>query len=459
MSVSQQPSHSKDLPASENISIPLNFIIFFSVLNGTMFPVAVPDISAEFAILPSEVSWVMTGYILVFAVGSLIYGKLADIYPVKNLITTGLLLLNGGSIAGVLSIWYPVLIAARVLQAAGGAAIPALAMIVVTRYCLPDNRGRVLGFIASTVALAAGLGPIIGGFISGMFHWRYLFIAPLATMIAIPHMRRVLPDETKRNNYFDLKGAVLISGGASSLLVFVTQGNLWMMTAGLLLIIWFTLHIRRVKTPFIHPSVFRNQSFRSAVLVTFLSIGMVFGMMFMIPLMLRHLNDLSANYIGLTMFPGAMSAVLMGFIGGSLSDSKGSVFVVYLGQGFLIGGFFLLSTFAGQTPLIIALSLVVCYSGFAFLQSSLPHTVSMVLSEEHIGIGMGIYNLLFFISGAFSSAIIGRVLDMETMSFCLNPLTESVTGWIYSNILVLMAAVVIVAGIIFHRKLGRKLRN
>ena len=74
----------------------ISFIIFFSVLNGMMFQVAIPDIAAEFALLPSEVSWVMTGYILVFAVGALMYGKLADIYPVKRLITIGLTLMNAG---------------------------------------------------------------------------------------------------------------------------------------------------------------------------------------------------------------------------------------------------------------------------------------------------------------------------------------------------------------------------
>jgi DHA2 family metal-tetracycline-proton antiporter-like MFS transporter len=165
------------------IIIPLCFIIFLSVLNGTMFQVAIPDISHEFNLLPSEVSWVMTGYILIFAVGALIYGKLADIYPEKTLITWGLLLMNAGSLAGLFAKWYPVLIAARLLQAGGGAAVPALAMIVVTRYFEHTQRGRVLGIIASTVALAAGLGPVAGGFIAGTFHWKYLFILSLATRV------------------------------------------------------------------------------------------------------------------------------------------------------------------------------------------------------------------------------------------------------------------------------------
>ncbi len=440
----------EQLNTVHKITFPLSFIIFFSVLNGTMFQVAIPDISSEYMLLPSEVSWVMTGYILVFAIGALIYGKLADIFPVKTLITIGLLVMNLGSLAGLFTTWYPMLIAARLLQAAGGAAIPALAMIVVTRYSEPSMRGKVLGIIASTVALAAGLGPILGGFISGTFHWRFLFLTSLATIPAIPFLRNVLPYERPLRNLFDYTGASLIAGGASFLLVFVTQGNWWCLPLGILMISWFAVHIQRSKSPFINPALFAMRLYRNTIATTFLSIGTVFGMLFMVPIMLRDLNGLSANLIGLTMFPGAICAVIMGMIGGRLSDSKGSKFVVYIGSAFLISGFLLLSTLAGHPPLTIALSLILCYTGFAFLQSSLPHTVSILLPKEQTGIGMGIYNLLFFISGAFSTAGIGRLLDMKHAGFSLNPMVSDKTTWIYSNIFILLAIVVTLASVLFY---------
>ena len=431
------------------IIIPLCFIIFLSVLNGTMFQVAIPDISHEFNLLPSEVSWVMTGYILIFAVGALIYGKLADIYPEKTLITWGLLLMNAGSLAGLFAKWYPVLIAARLLQAGGGAAIPALAMIVVTRYFEHTQRGRVLGIIASTVALAAGLGPVAGGFIAGTFHWKYLFILSLATVFAIPFLRMSLPDEAKKKDGFDLRGAMLISGAMFSFLLSVTQGSLWFFPPGAVMLVWFFLHIRRVEAPFVNFSLFLNRPYRNTVIATFLSIGTVFGMMFMVPIMLRELNTLDSGRIGLTMFPGAMSAVVMGVIGGRISDWKGSAFVVYTGAAFLISGFLLLSTFAGRAPWVITLNLVVCYTGFAFLQSSLPHTVSIVLSKEHTGIGMGIYNLVFFISGAFTTAGIGRLLDLKTADICLNPFNPYSACWLYSNIYIMLASAVFAAAVLF----------
>ncbi len=443
-------SRSGETLVQRKIPIPLSFIIFFSVLNGMMFQIAVPDISAEYSLLPSEVSWVMTAYILVFALGSLVYGKLADIYSSKNLISIGLLLMNAGSLIGLFSMWYPMLIVARFMQAAGGAAIPALSMTIVTRYFPPDHRGRIFGIIASTVAFAAGVGPILGGFVSGTFHWRYLFLFPLATIFMIPCFRMLLPDETWQKHRFDTLGALLIVGGTALLLIFVTHGDNLSLPAGVIMLIWFAVHISRTKLPFVSPLLFLRQPYRNIVITTFFSIGTVFGMLFIVPIMLRDLNGLDANYIGLSIFPGAMTAALLGTLGGRLSDIKGSRFVFYIGTSLLISGFLLLSTFAGQNPLIITFNLVISYAGFAFLQSSLPHTVSSILPKEQTGIGMGIYNLIFFISGAFITASIGRLLDIKNLGFCINPLTSSVQAWIYSNIFVMLAVMIAVAAVIFH---------
>ena len=173
-------------------------------------------------------------------------------------------------------------------------------------------------------------------------------------------------------------------------------------------------------------------------------------MLFMVPIMLRDLLGLSSNSIGLTLFPGAMSAVLVGVIGGRLSDRKGSRFVVYLGSAILTAGFLALSAVAGQKAWVVASALIISYAGFALLQSSLPHTISISLSKEQTGIGMGIYNLLFFVSGAFSTAGIGRLLDFRSTGFCLNPVNVCTEGWIYSNIFVMLAAVVAASALLFY---------
>ncbi|MFC1535231.1 MFS transporter [Thermodesulfobacteriota bacterium] len=432
------------------ITIPLSIIIFVSVLNGVMFNIAIPDIAHEFSLKPSEVSWVITGFIITFALGSIIYGKLADIYSLKELITLGLLLLNVGSLIGFFAPSYPILILARLVQAAGGASIPALAMIIGTRYLPLNVRGKVLGVIASSVSLGMGIGPILGGFIADSLQWRYLFFITLITVVTIPVLRRMLPKEGMNYSRFDILGAILLGGGVAAFLLSITL-NLWLLLpVGLGLFALFMIHIKTSPEPIISPSVFSNRLYRNILYSMFIFIGTVYAVLFMTPIMLRDLNDLSSNLIGFTIFPGAICAALFARLGGRFSDSMGSKIVVYAGLMILLTGFLTLSTFAGHEPLIVALFLILFYIGFSFLQTSIPHMISLILPEDHLGVGMGIYNLCYFSSGAFSAAIIGRLLDYKVAEFCVNPFSHSKQAWIYSNLFILLAFMLLLGTGLFY---------
>ena len=72
----------------------LVFTLIISVMNATMFNIVLPNISEQFQLSPSQASWIITGYMIVYAIGSVTYGKLTDRYSLKNLLTFGLLLLQ-----------------------------------------------------------------------------------------------------------------------------------------------------------------------------------------------------------------------------------------------------------------------------------------------------------------------------------------------------------------------------
>ena len=80
--------------AHRRLIVFLATIVFFSVLNTTMFNVSLPDIAEQFHLLPSQVSWVVSGYVIIFAISSATYGRLADTYSIKTLVTIGLVLFN-----------------------------------------------------------------------------------------------------------------------------------------------------------------------------------------------------------------------------------------------------------------------------------------------------------------------------------------------------------------------------
>jgi DHA2 family metal-tetracycline-proton antiporter-like MFS transporter len=432
------------------------FIIFFGVLNETVFNVSTPKIADQYHLTPSGVSWVLTTFIIFFGIGSVVYGKLSDIYSLKRLIVIGIIVYNVGSILGILcQAWYPVVIAARAIQGAGASAIPALIMVVVAKYFSPDDRGKVFGILNSTVAFAIGIGPVIGGFISANYHWSFLFLIPLFTLISIPFFRKVLPDEEVREGKVDIPGGSMIGLSIASLVLFLTDPQWYYLLIGVVLMIWFIIHIRRVEQPFIEPSLLSNRLFRSGLIVGFILFCTVMGIMFVMPLMLSGLKGMSTSAIGWVLFPGAISAVVFGPIGGSLADKRGNNFVITIGIVLLALSLLLISSFLGFNTWLVSGAMVLTYIGFSFVQTALASSVSLTLGMHQTGVGMGLFNLVGFISGAVGTAVVGRILDKKLLDFPMNPFVKNTEAYLYSNLLLVFVVVIFIGGIVFFGSYGR----
>jgi len=434
------------------------FLVFFGVLNETVFNVSIPAIARQYALSPSGVSWVMTTFIVFFGIGSVVYGRLSDIFSLKRLIVIGVLVYAGGSLTGfIFQSFYPVVIAARAVQGAGASAIPALIMVIVARFFPPEVRGRVFGSITSTVAFAAGIGPVLGGFISGTFGWTYLFLIPLATLVSIPFFLRVLPEEPRREGRMDLLGASLIGLGVGACILFLSFTAWYYLAASVLALGLFIVHIRRSPNPFIEPSLFRNRRFRAGLFVGFIIFSTAIGIIFLIPLMLNGLRSLSTREIGLIMFPGAISGVVFGTVGGNLADRKGNGFVIAIGIASLVVSLLLMSFLLGFAPWLIAAALLLTFVGFTLIQTALVNSVSQTLEVQQTGVGMGVFNLVTFISGAVGTALVARVLESHWLYFRLLPLVSEDKAVAYSNLLVVFAVLVGLGGLIYYK--GFKARS
>ncbi len=428
------------------------YLIFFAVLNETVFNVSTPMIAAQFSLSPSGVSWIMTIFMVFFGIGSIIYGRLADIFSLRALILVGIIVYNVGSVMGfALQGSYPLVIAARAIQGIGGSAIPALVFVVVARYFDPSQRGKIFGFITSTVSLAIGLGPVLGGLVSGSLHWSYLFLVPLLMLVSVPFFSRELPKEPRREGRLDLPGAALIALTVGALIVFLNFSRWYYLAAFLGLLFLFIVRIRTAADPFIKPSLFSNRRFRSGVIVGFCLFSIVIGTIFLIPLMLNDVHHLGATQIGLILFPGAISSVVFGPIAGTLSDRKGSTFVVAIGLALLVASIVLMSTLLGVSPLPVARALLLTYVGFSLVQTAMINAVSQTLAEEETGIGMGLFNLVGILSGAVGTALVGKILTGRWLDFSLLPLATMNRGREYSNLMLAFAVVVILGGVLYLR--------
>jgi len=392
----------------------INYLIFFAVLNETVFNVSTIKVQEQYGLTEAGVSWMMTVFMVCFAIGMVVFGRLSDLFAARRLVLIGILTYAAGSLAGfLLQFSYPLVLASRAVQGVGCSAIPALVFAMVAKYYEPGERGRLFGFITSTVSFSVALGPVIGGLVSGTLHWSFLFLIPLATLAAIPAFRRILPREARKAGGVDLMGGALVAATVAGLVLFLNLGD-WRYGFGALAAFAGLLaRLFTAREPFIDPSLFRNGRYVVGVVAAGGLFTFVLGAVFMIPLLLKSVHGLEARGIGLVLFPGALIGAFLGPWGGSLADRRGNPFVIATGFLLLALGLSAMGFFLAASPWVILVALVPFYVGFAFSQTALVNSVTQVLSPEKSGTGMGVFNLLGTLAGAVGMAFVGKILTLH----------------------------------------------
>ena len=148
----------------------------------------------------------------------------------------------------------------------------------------------------------------------------------------------------------DILGAGLATLLVGSLVVYLNIGALVFLASFAVLSVLFVARIRGAREPFIKPSLFANAGFRTGLVSTFCLFAIVIGIIFLVPLMLNRVHSLSTSQIGLILFPGAISSVIFGPIGGRLADRRGAGFVIAVGLSLLVGGIVFMSLALSLSP-------------------------------------------------------------------------------------------------------------
>jgi DHA2 family metal-tetracycline-proton antiporter-like MFS transporter len=394
------------------------FLIFFAVLNETVFNISIPVIQKDYALTPTGVSWMMTTFIVFFGAGSVVFGRLSDLFSLKRLIMAGVLIYNLGSVvAFVGQMSYPTVLVGRSLQGMGCSAIPALVMVIVARYFAPEVRGQLFGSIGSIIAVSLGIGPVFGGFVSQYLHWTWLFLVPMATLAALPALNKVLPSEERRPGGVDFVGAALMIVGLGSLIIFLTYPEWPWLVGGLVLMAVFIVRILTAREPFVDPKLFAKGPFLAGVLTALGLWGVLIGFFFLTPLLFKNLKGMDSQAISLVLFPGAISGVFFGPISGRLADKRGNRFALLLGIGLTVAGLIASALMLGLNEWFVSAALLFVYIGFSFLQTGLINAVSQTLPEHETGVGMGVFNLVGILAGAVGTALVARVIEVKLLDY------------------------------------------
>jgi DHA2 family metal-tetracycline-proton antiporter-like MFS transporter len=434
----------------------LFFTLILSVMNATMFNVAMPEIQAEFHLSAATVGWVLSGYIVVYAIGSVTYGKLADQVPLKTLLTIGLSILAAGSLFGLFAQAFWMVMLGRILQSVGASVIPAAAMLIPVRYFAPERRGRALGVVSTGLATGTAIGPILAGAIASFADWRWLFILPALLFLLLPLYRRLLVEDVPQGTRVDWLGGGLLAATIVSLLLAITKGSLLLFALGAILLATLVIQTSRAKQPFLARQLFANRGYVGALVVAFVTTGLIFVLPFTMPQLLHNLDGMKPGEIGLVLAPGAVVAALLGRRVGRLVDERGNRFVFFGAVALMVAAFAVLAGLVTASPWVLALVLVGASVGQVGIQVSMSNTIAGTLPRESAGLGMGMYSMMNFISGAIATTLIGKLIATHTGhagpsahgALAHGAASQAAASHVYAAIFIGIAALLVAIGLV-----------
>jgi MFS transporter, DHA2 family, methylenomycin A resistance protein len=309
--------------------------LFMTLLDSTVVNLALPTIASDLGVRLSGLQWIVDAYVLVLASLLLGAGTLGDRWGRRNVFVAGMAAFDAGSLVCALAPTLPVLIAGRVVQGAGAAALlPGTMSILASAFPGESERARAIGVWSGTSGLALLLGPPVGGVLVRYAGWPSIFYlnVPLG-LVAIALALRVFPDSGERRRGADVPGQVLAVLALTTLTYALIEGNRhgWRtpLIAGLLAVAvvafaaFAAVEARRAD-PMLPLRMFAGLRFAAANAVIFLVGFGLLGSFFFLSLYLQQVQGYSPAEAGTRLLPVMAAVVVAAPLAGRLAGRFGS---------------------------------------------------------------------------------------------------------------------------------------
>ncbi|MDN6680448.1 MAG: DHA2 family efflux MFS transporter permease subunit [Yaniella sp.] len=398
------------------------------LVDSTIVSVAMPDIMESLDADINAVVWVTSAYLLAYVVPLLITGRLGDRFGPKRVYMVGLMVFTISSLWCALTTTVGALIAARVVQGLGAAAMTPQTMAVITRVFPPDRRGPAMGMWGAVAGIATLVGPIAGGLLVDGFGWEWIFFINVPVgIIAFVLAWKLVPRLETLAHSFDWLGVVLSACGLFLLVYGIQQahGVGWgpligpvtvpfVIGGGVLFLIGFVLWQKYTPTEVLVPlSLFKDRNFTLAsIAMTTVGFGIT-AMMFPLMLWAQTVLGYSPTQSALLVAPMAiLSGVLAPFVGKMIDRGSPRVFAgIGLGS-FSIALFWIGSILGTDTsPWVLMPPILLLGVANGFMWAPISSTATRNLALYHAGAGAGVYNTVRQVGAVFGSAAIAVAME------------------------------------------------
>ena len=364
--------------------------IMMGVLDGTVMNVALPTLSKEFNVTPSDIIWVVNAYQLVVTMMLLGFAAIGDVFGYKKVFLCGVSIFVTASALCAMSQSFEMMVASRILQGIGGACTMSINTALLRIIFPPTRLGRVMAANAVIVAVTAASGPALGGAILSVGHWSWIFLMniPLG-LAALTIGWKLLPHNPPQKTQRKLDGqSVVMNAVFFGLLIYTIEGmahdgfSTLLLLQAVVTVIVGVLYIRRqlqIPMPILPVDLFRIPIFSLSIGCSIACFTAQMLALVSLPFFMQHSLGMGVAATGLLMTPWPLATTLTAPIAGRMIERVHPGILGAVGMGIFATGLCLLATLGNDTESWnLAWRMAVCGIGIGLFQT--PNNVTITTS-------------------------------------------------------------------------------
>jgi MFS family permease len=417
---------------------------FLMTVDSTVMNVSISALVADLDTTVTAIQAVITSYTLVMAASMITGGKLGDILGRRRALRIGLVVYAAGSGLTAISPNVVVLFLGwSVLEGLGAALIMPTVTALVAGNFSGQQRARAYGLIAASAAVAVAAGPIIGGFVTANFSWRWVFAAEVLIAAGLLIGTARIPDvAVEERPKLDVVGALLSAAGLAMIVLGVLQSSswgwvapripsgpdatpqiagisltAWLILAGLfalwMLTVWLDYRKTRGQAPLFDPVLLENRQLRGGLSVLLTQYLVSSGLFFTVPLFLTIVLGLDAFETGIKMLPLSLALILVAPAVPRFAPHASPRRVARFGLLLLAGAALLLAFLLGEYPAdagIVTVPFLLLGAGLGLLASQLGNVIVSSEPVESSGEVGGLQYTAQNLGASLGTALIGAVV-------------------------------------------------
>ena len=402
---------------------------FVAVLDLTIVAIALPSVRRELGFGGGDAQWILTGYALSYGGLLLFMGRAGDLYGRRRLFVGGLTLFAAASFLGGLA-WAPwVLVAARLLQGVGGAAlVPASLALVSGTFAEGEERNRALGMYGAMAGVGFVFGMVLGGVITEFLGWRWVLFVNVPLAIAVLSLAPVVIRESKDEaapRTLDPAGAAMATLGPAALIYAVSEApkHGWgspatLVTAGLgaVLLGAFVAHERRASAPLVRLPIIsrRAVAIPNAAIVLKSMVGA--AQLYVLTLYFQDALGRTPLEAGLLFIPMTLASVVASPVAGRLTSRLGTRRTAAWGFAFSGAGLVLVAWLMPHEDALVIVLVGMAVAEAGFVTASVPLTVAATygVGDGERGLASGVLSTATEFGNALGWAAVAAVIAAAT---------------------------------------------